>query len=162
MRGGAVSNTCSMLMKAIAKGVVGMLSLLALYFTILTLVSGWEFAANQFAEFWYFVIALALGFGMQIGLYSWLKNASRGGEHPSAALAVSGTTSTAAMISCCAHYLANILPIIATTGALAFIAGYQTELFWIGLAFNAAGIGYIGRKTYQFMKHSPPHHYDQH
>ena len=140
-----------MIFRSIIKGVAGSLALLTIYFTILTLVSGWEFATRQFADFWYFVTALALGFGVQIGLYSWLKSASRGGKHPGATLAVSGTTSTAAMISCCAHYLANILPIIATTGALAFIAGYQTELFWIGLAFNAAGIGYIGRKTYQFV-----------
>lgn len=117
--------------------------LLAIYFGVVSLVSGTDFALEQFAKFWYFIVALALGFGVQVGLYSYLKNLV--GQHGASGkvVAVSGTTSAAAMVSCCAHYLVNLLPILGVTGLLTVVAEYQIELFWLGLLFNAAGIGYM-------------------
>jgi len=53
---------------------------------------------------------------------------------------------------CCAHYLTNILPILGVTGILAVVAEYQVELFWLGLAFNAAGILYVASKVIQATK----------
>lgn len=124
-------------------GMGAMMSLLAIYFGVVSLISGMEFALDQFAQFWYFIVALALGFGIQVGLYTYLRNLV--GQHGTSGkvVAVSGTTSTAAMVSCCAHYLVNILPILGVTGLLTVIAEYQVELFWLGLIFNAAGIGYM-------------------
>jgi hypothetical protein len=31
---------------------------------------------------------------------------------------------------------------------VSFVAQYQVELFWIGLAFNAAGLVYIGSQAW--------------
>lgn len=117
--------------------------LLAIYFGVVGLISGMDFALEQFAEFWYFIVLLALGFGIQVGLYVYLKNLV--GRHGASGkvVAVSGTTSTAAMVSCCAHYLINVLPVLGVTGFLAIVAEYQVELFWVGLAFNAAGVMYV-------------------
>ena len=126
--------------------------LLGVYFSILTLISGWGFALDQFRQFWYFILTLAGGFGLQVGLYAYLRELVRGGNGSGKVLAVSGTTSTTAMISCCAHYLANILPIIGVSGAIALIGQYQIEIFWVGLAFNAAGIIYIARKVIAFHR----------
>jgi Cu+-exporting ATPase len=64
-----------------------------------------------------------------------------------AVMAASGTTSTAAMISCCAHYLVNVAPVLGATGLVTFATQYQVEFFWVGLALNAAGIAYIGNKV---------------
>ena len=55
-------------------------------------------------------------------------------------VAVSGSTSTVAIMSCCEHYLTNILPAVCAAGAVAFVAQYQIELFWSGLAANLAEI----------------------
>lgn len=126
---------------------MGTAALLVVYFSIVSLISGWPFALSQFSRFWYFIISLAAGFGIQIGLYTYLKNAVRRENASSGILAVSGTTSTAAMISCCAHYFANILPILGVVGFIGLISQYQVEFFWIGLAFNIFGIVYIGRKV---------------
>jgi len=117
--------------------------LLAIYFGVVSLISGTDFAFEQFVTFWYFIVPLALGFGVQVGLYIHLKQLV--GQHGASGkvVAVSGTTSTAAMVSCCAHYLVNILPILGVTGFLTVVAEYQVELFWLGLAFNAAGILYV-------------------
>lgn len=133
-------------------GAVAGLALLGAYFLILMLVSGWEFAWAQFGDFWYFVVALAVGFGAQIGLYTYLRHVTR---HPASGkvVAVSGATSTGAMISCCTHYLANVLPVLGATGVVALVAQYQVELFWVGLAFNLAGLLYIGRKALQASRH---------
>lgn len=134
-------------------GAVGSLILLAAYFAILTLVSGWGFTLEQFREFWYFVVALAIGFGLQIALYVRLRQVTRHTDASGKVMAVSGATSTGAMISCCTHYLVNVLPVLGATGVVALVAQYQVELFWVGIAFNLAGLFYIGRKTLQASRH---------
>jgi len=120
--------------------------LLAAYFGAVSLVSGWRFTLEQFAEFWYYVVPLAAGFGVQVALYVKLREVVRRGMGTGSMVAASGTTSTAAMISCCAHYLANVAPVLGATGLVTFAAQYQVEFFWVGLAFNVAGIAYIGSK----------------
>lgn len=138
--------------KSALMGVIGTFSLLGIYFLILTLVSGWSFALSQFWDFWYFIVSLAAGFGIQIGLYSYLRNAVRSMDMSGKVVAVSGTTSTAAMISCCAHYLTNILPVMGAAGLVALVAQYQIELFWFGLACNLAGIIYMATRVAKFSR----------
>ena len=139
---------------AVSKGLLGSLVLLSVYFTIVSLVSGWDFMLKQFATYWYFLVTLAVGFGIQVGLYGFLKDAMKK-KHAVASgkvLAVSGTTSTAAMISCCAHYLVNFLPILGAVGVVTVISQYQVQLFWVGLAFNLAGIAYMLKQVRKFNK----------
>ncbi|MBI5729380.1 MAG: hypothetical protein HY983_04060 [Candidatus Magasanikbacteria bacterium] len=137
------------LTKPILYGLAASLTLLAFYFSILTLVSGWIFAQKQFGNYWYYIVSLAVGFGIQIGLYAYLKNALRQ-RGAGKVLAVSGGTGATAMISCCAHYLVNIAPALGAAGVLSLIAGYQIQLFWIGLAFNLGGIIFIAHKLFKF------------
>ena len=141
-----------MILKSTIYGLIGTTVLLTVFFSFVSLISGWDFALSQFLQFWYFIVSLAVGFGIQIGLYTYLKNAIHKSESSGRILAVSGTTSTGAMISCCAHYIANILPIVGVTGFISVIGQYQIELFWIGLIFNIAGIIYIGRKVIPFHR----------
>jgi Cu+-exporting ATPase len=133
-------------------GALGTLTLLGVYFLLLTAVSGWEFTVSQFFDFWYFIVSLAAGFGIQLGLFTYLRNAVRGMGMSGKVVAVSGTTSTAAMISCCAHYLTNILPVLGAAGLVALVAQYQIELFWLGLASNLAGIVYMGNRVFKFRR----------
>ena len=132
--------------KTISYGILGSAVLLGLYFAVLTLISGWNFTLNQFLEFWYFIVSLSVGFGVQIGLYVYLKNLVQQKHVPAKTVLASGATSTVAMISCCAHYLANLVPILGVVGMVTFIAQYQIELFWIGIFFNLAGIIYMVRR----------------
>jgi Cu+-exporting ATPase len=144
--------TQSAFIRPIEFGAAALALLLLVYFGVVSLISGMDFALGQFAEFWYFIVLLALGFGIQVGLFIYLK--SLVGRHGASGkvVAVSGTTSAAAMVSCCAHYLTNILPILGVTGFLTVVAEYQVELFWVGLAFNAAGILYVASKVVQAAK----------
>lgn len=140
------------ILKSLSYGILAAFMLFAVYFVILTLVSGWAFAQDQFSTYWYFIVSLAVGFGIQIALYNHIRNLVRSGRGMGKIVGVSGTASTAAMISCCAHYLVNLVPIIGVTGAITFIAQYQTELFWIGILFNLGGIAYIANRIIKFHK----------
>ncbi len=140
------------LAKSLRFGVGACTLMLAIYFGVVGLISGMDFAFEQFGAFWYFILLLALGFGVQVGMYTYLREMV--GRHGASGkvVAVSGTTSTAAMVSCCAHYLANILPLLGVAGFFTLVAQYQIELFWVGLLFNAAGIAYILPKVIKAKK----------
>lgn len=129
---------------AVLLGFASLGGLLSLYFGALTAISGWEFTLQQFRDYWGYLVALGTGFGVQVALFVRLRQVVHAAG-ARAVMATTGTTSGAAMVSCCAHYVANVAPVLGTTGLVTFAAHYQVELFWAGLAFNAAGIAYIGR-----------------
>jgi len=137
--------------KSIITGFVAGLSLLGVYFLILNLVSGWEFTRIQFKGNWYWVVGLAAGFGTQVGLFTYLRALHRA-KVSGKIIAASGTTSAIAMISCCAHYLVNILPIIGISGLAIFLGQYQTELFIVGAVSNLAGISYLLSRAKKFKQ----------
>jgi Cu+-exporting ATPase len=138
--------------KATASGVAAFLLLLVMYFGVVGLVSGVQYALGQFGTYWYFLVSLAAGFGVQFGLYTYLKQMVSPASASKKMVAVSGTTSTAAMISCCAHYLVNLVPVLGVTGLVTIAAQYQVQFFWVGLAFNLAGIAYMVPKVLQASK----------
>lgn len=134
------------LLKPFFYGLLATLILLSIYFSVVTFISGWKFTLRQFDQYWYFVVTLATGFGVQIGFFTYLKalqKASRG------VVAVSGTTTTVAMLSCCSHYVANLVPILGIAGALTAIGQYQIEFFWFGIVANLLGIIYISNKIFK-------------
>ncbi|MBK5264731.1 MAG: YHS domain-containing protein, partial [Alphaproteobacteria bacterium] len=51
---------------------------LGVYFGALTLVSGWQFTVEQFVDWWPYIVALAIGFGIQVGLFVYLRRAVHG------------------------------------------------------------------------------------
>lgn len=144
------------LVRAFALGIFGAAALLAIYFATLSAVSGSGYALDQFATFWPYVVALATGFGIQVGLFSWLQRAVHATHGSGKFVAASGTTSGVAMVSCCAHYLVNLLPALGAAGLVTFVAQYQVELFWVGLLANALGIAYMGRRAAAFVREMSP------
>lgn len=138
--------------QSVSWGAVAFALMLAVFFGVVGLVSGWAFALEQFARYRPYIVALALGFGVQVGLYVMLRQLVGMQKMPGTLVTASGTTSTAAMVSCCAHYLANVLPVLGVTGFVAVVAQYQVELFWVGLVFNLAGITFIAPKVVKAWK----------
>lgn len=136
---------------AIAAGALSGSGLLSIYFGVLTLVSGWPYTLEQFGTYWPFIVTLAAGFGVQVGLFVYLRWAVRAAGSGKV-VAVTGGTSGAAMISCCTHYLINLLPVLGATGLVSLIGQYQVEVFWVGVAANLAGIAYMSRRLYAFAR----------
>ena len=135
------------LLRPVTFGLLAILGLLAFYLGIITLAQGWAHATEQLADDRWFVGAIALGFGTQVGLFTYLK-----GLHAHAAaggVAASTGTSATAMLACCAHHLADILPIVGLSGAAIFLNAYKTPLLWLGIAMNFVGIVYLLRKIRQ-------------
>jgi Cu+-exporting ATPase len=128
-------------------GLAAALALLAFYGAVLTLLGGWPFTREQFAAYWPYILALAVGFGVQVALYVHLRRMVRGPCAHGKVIAVSGSASAAAMVSCCTHYLANLLPIVGAAGVRTIVAQFQVQLLWIGLVVSAAGIVWIGVKV---------------
>ena len=140
--------------KAVFIGLLAGIALLSVYFVVVSLANSVEHAVQEFFRIWQWITALVAGFGIQVGLYTYLKNLiiSKNQSASTKVLTASGTTSGAAMISCCAHYLANILPILGITGFITIVTQYQVQLFWIGLAANLAGIFYMTNKVYNLSQ----------
>jgi YHS domain-containing protein len=132
-------------------GLLASALILGFYFGALTLVSGWPFTVEQFFDWWPYIVALAIGFGSQVGLFVYLRRALHGAASGKV-VAATGTTSGAAMVACCSHYLVNLLPVLGATGLVTFVGTYQVELFWFGIASNLAGIAYIGRRVVSFAR----------
>ena len=58
------------LIKSLSWGAAAFVLMMAVYFGVVGLVSGWDFTLEQFAKFWQYIIALALGFGVLLILTS--------------------------------------------------------------------------------------------
>ena len=124
-------------------GTLAGLVLLTLYLGLITLAQGWSHALEQFEADRPFVLALAIGFGTQAGLYTYLRTLQTAAAAGGASMAASTGTSTAAMLACCAHHVADVLPVLGISGAAVFLAAYKTPLLWVGLAMNLAGSSHM-------------------
>jgi YHS domain-containing protein len=145
------------LLRPLTAGALAMLGLLIFYLAMITLAQGWAHASAQLLDDRNFIAAIVLGFGMQVGLYTYL----RGLHAHSAAggVAASTGTSTAAMLACCAHHLADVLPIVGVAGAAVFLNTYKTPLLWLSIAMNLAGVAYLLWNIQQQRRmacHTPP------
>lgn len=128
----------------VGAGLVGSVFLTALYFAIVSWAESPKHAFDLFREEIWIVVPIILGFGVQMALYTILKKrlfvpvANTG---PSGALAgAGGTTSTLAMVACCAHHVTDVLPVLGLTAAATFLAQYQTLFMLVGLGTTMVGI----------------------
>ena len=128
----------------VGAGLLGALFLTGLYFGIVSWAESPEHALEFFWQDRWIVIPIILGFGVQVALYVILKKrlfipvTSVG---PSGMLTgAGGTTSTIAMVACCAHHVADVLPILGLTAAATFLAQYRTAFMLVGLGTTVVGI----------------------
>lgn len=132
--------------RSVAAGLLGAAGLLTLYLVIISIAQGAQHAVEQFALDAPFVALIAIGFGTQVGLYVELRAVNRRLRSSAAAVAASTGTSTAAMLACCAHHVADLLPLVGLSAAAVFLDTYKTPLLLIGLGMNMIGIVVIARQ----------------
>ncbi len=127
--------------KSIFAGLGGAAGLVLFYVLLVALLSGsWRHPLDELFELKYWIGALVLGFGVQVGLFYHIRKVmhvkGRGGR-----AAVAGTgASTTAMIACCAHHLTDVLPIIGLAGIAVFLSEYRIAFIALGIISNAVGI----------------------
>lgn len=132
--------------RSAATGVLASLALLAVYVGLITLAQGLDHALEQFATDAFFILPVALGFGVQIGLFAELHRVTALTRRSAGITAGATGTSAAAMLACCAHHLVDLLPIVGLSAAAVLLNEYRVALFAVGITMNAIGIVVIGRQ----------------
>ena len=122
-------------------GVGAAVLLIIVYLGIITLAQDLAHALEQTTELWYWVLALAGGFGIQAGLFSFIRQGIR--ERRAAttgSVAASGGVSAGSMAACCAHHLSDVLPLLGLSGVAIFLVRYQLFFIIVGVPSNIVGI----------------------
>ena len=140
--------------KPIFWGLVSAVFLVGFYLGVITLAQGWAHARDQLGADLWFVIAISGGFGIQVGLFVYLR--SLHARSSAGAMAASTGTSTVAMLACCAHHLADALPLIGLSGAAVFLNDFKGPILWAGIVMNGLGIAYLGWKIREQRMHLIP------
>lgn len=129
------------LKKHIIIGVIAGILLLLPYMGIITIAQGIDHALEQTAKLWYWVVALITGFGIQVGLFSFIRQALHEKRaSATASVATSGGVSASSMAACCAHHLSEILPLLGLSSLAAFLVNYQLLFIILGVLSNIVGI----------------------
>lgn len=125
----------------IVKGMSASGLLLAFYWIVASLLGGFSFAIENFVGLWYFMIPLIVGFGVQIGMFFYVKEEIK--KKATVQAAASTGVSSVSMIACCAHHIADIAPFLGITALGLFLTKYQSTFLLMGVLSNVLGILYM-------------------
>lgn len=127
--------------KPIMVGVSGSIGLLTVYFGILSLANSPGHAIEEFANLWYWISILVVGFGIQLGLFSYIRiNIRKKSPGATAEVAAAGGISAGSMVACCAHHITDVLPLIGLSAAALFLVKYRLSFILLGVFSNIVGI----------------------
>lgn len=123
---------------------MGAALLTGVYLGIVALAESPAHALNLFWEDRALVIPILLGFGVQVGLFTYLKQSLPAASRAAGgATAAGGGMSTIAMVACCAHHVAEVLPLVGLTAAATFLANWKVPFMVAGLSTNLIGIAFM-------------------
>ena len=135
-------------------GVAAMVGLFLFYaLTMKVLAGSWDAVWWQWRELWYLMLPLMAGFGIQAGLFYYIKSLRR--KMSAKMMAVNSATSTVGMIACCVHHAVDFVPLLGLTALTLWLTAYQKPLLTVGIISNFAGIVYLVRvRTLLFLDKS--------
>ncbi len=122
--------------RIIRNSLLGILLVVAVNFLVLYSLNFPQMALLQIKRYLLLLILLVLGFGVQIGLYTYLKHKNM---VCSATMVTSGGISSASMILCCSHYIAAFIPFVSISVAN-LLTRYTLQLLLFGVLSNLIGI----------------------
>ena len=125
--------------RIIRNSILAMLIVIVINLIVLFSLGFPQMALFQLKKYLWLLILLVLGFGVQIGLFTYLKHKS---IVCSVTAMAGGGVSAISMILCCSHYLINILPFISLSFAN-FLTRYTFWILMFGIASNIAGIVFM-------------------
>lgn len=139
--------------RAVFHGFLAGVALLAIYFLIMGLASGsWDYTVRQLIDLRYWITALVLGFSIQVGLFSYLKNCHKEIKLEQGTVVAGTSTSSVAMLACCAHHLTDVLPLLGLSAVSLVLAKYQTWFLSLGILSNLVGISLMVRQVWRMKK----------
>ncbi|MDP3966419.1 MAG: hypothetical protein Q8Q04_02725 [archaeon] len=117
-------------------GILAGLGLLFFYLAVVSIFQGFLFALMNLRSLWYLIFPLAIGFGIQIGLFFSIKHTAM----LTGTVAGTGGFSAGSMVACCSHFLINLIPIAGFSGLAIFLMEFQPWFLGIGIISNVVGI----------------------
>ena len=100
-------------------GVGVVVGVLLINWIVLSLLDFPMMATNLISQYWYLLVLLIGGLGLQVGLFVYYNSLNAIG---CGTTVVSGGISTFSMILCCSHYILNILPFLGALVGISFFA----------------------------------------
>jgi len=155
-----VNSSARRILLPLGAGVLGAIFLTGVYLGIVSLAETPEHALDLFWQDKAFVIPILLGFGTQVGLYTLLRKGLYLPLHipaGGATTAAGGGMSTMAMVACCAHHVADVLPLVGLTAAATFLANWKIPFMVVGLLTNLIGIAIMLREILKARRRAVTH-----
>ena len=118
-------------------GVGAALALSAFYVTVLAWAGGWPHLVDQARRDWWLLAPIIVVFGVQVAVTVELRHRHRV-EHLAMTSGTGGAASAVGMIACCAHHIADVLPIVGTAGIAGSLFEWRIQLMAGGLAVSVA------------------------
>ena len=129
-------------LRIIRNSIIAVLIVVIINFLVLAILNFPAMAIFQIKKYIWLLIPLVLGFGVQIGLYTYLRHLNAICSITSMA---GGGVSSISMILCCSHYLVNFLPFISLSFAT-FLTRYTFYILLFGVVANIFGIIFMLNK----------------
>jgi|Deesub1362B_J571_1020462.scaffolds.fasta_scaffold00548_28 hypothetical protein len=120
-------------------GILSFIFIILLYILVNTAVSSFEYALFQFGLYWRYVLAIAMGFGLQMYLFGHIRNFNVSCK----SVATSGGMSVGSMVACCLHHVTDFLPIIGSAGGLLILSYYVEPLLMLGVLSSWTGVVFM-------------------
>lgn len=133
--------------RSIRHGAIAAVVMALFYLAVVRAASGsWNHLGEQARKDWYYLVAIVVGFGAQVTLLSELRHRHRFGRSASVTGGVGAGASTAGMIACCAHHLAELFPVIGAASAAGFVTDYRVPFMLAGISINTVAVILAARR----------------
>lgn len=133
-------------------GVLASVGIAAFYVAVLTLSSDWAHLRDQTRQDWWLLAPIVIGFGAQVGLTVELRRRHRA-QHLGATTGAGTGASAVGMVACCAHHLADLVPLLGATGLVAFLFDWRVPFMLAGITVNAIAVAIAARRLHALRGH---------
>jgi hypothetical protein len=123
-------------------GIVSSLLLLLFYFALVSLLESFDHAFESFANIWLLMSLLVAGFGFQMSLFTYIRQTTKLKKISglsSKNTAATGGVSTVSMVACCAHHIAEVIPILGISALAIFLTDFQIWFIVLAVFSNFLG-----------------------
>ena len=136
--------------RSVSAGLVASGALAVFYVAVVGGVSrSLEHLIDQARTDWYLLVPIIAGFGVQVALLVELRRRHRLHAEAMAAGGAGAGASTAGMVACCAHHIADLVPFLGATGVAAFLTDWRVTFMVAGIGVNAVAIAITARRLRQ-------------
>ena len=145
--------------RSLAAGVLAAAMMALFYVAVVRGASGsWNHLGNQARQDWAYLTVIVTGFGLQITLVAELRHRHRLDTAMTGAGGAGAGASSAGMVACCAHHIADLVPFIGATGAATFLIDYRVPFMVVGIGINAVGVSIAARRLQRLRAQDPDGH----